>query len=245
MRKYLFTMLTLVLMGMALTGCNHDMDLYNAGTPEKSKEAKEHQLELLKSEYSAVFEVSFGRVGKDVDWGFSDEAGTRSGAQGCYRIIAEDFEAKSETDFDFNDVVFDILGVEGDKTRLRLLAAGGIYKLTVGGIEVHEALGAEQGENGLYPMISTGGDSGYAPVEILIDGRYETPEQIKGIDIKVHRQGFEEEGIPLEAEKGKPACKILVDSDFTIIGEQKNIASEQENFTTYVHGDFEGHHWWK
>lgn len=246
MKKQLTTTFAMVVMGVAFVGCEHDMDKYNGGTPEHRKELQEQRLELVKAEYGAVFEVTFGRVGKDVDWGFNnDQSGTRAATKPKYRVIAEDFEAKNETDFDFNDVVFDVIGVEGDQTRLKLLAAGGIYRLTVGGIEIHEAFGVKANENGTYPMVSAGGDYNYDPVEILIKGQYETPEQIKDIDIKVFKPGFEEEGIPLEAQKGKPACKILVDETFKVIDERQSVSKDNTNFSGYVQGTYKERIWWK
>lgn len=60
-----------------------------------------------------------------------------------YRVIAEDWSAKGQSDFDFNDVVFDVDprddGFGGAK--ITIFAAGGIWPLKVNGREVHGLLG--------------------------------------------------------------------------------------------------------
>ena len=64
-----------------------------------------------------------------------------------YRVIAEDLSANDAGDFDFNDVVFDVVKYEGGKTTLRLQACGGTLPLKigstngVGGIDVHGLFG--------------------------------------------------------------------------------------------------------
>ena len=88
-----------------------------------------------------------------------------------YRVIAEDWSSKTESDFDFNDVVFDVdprTDGEGG-AKITILAAGGIWplKIKAGGkeYEVHGLLGfgtrdvpyTLNGENYVcYRMINTG-----------------------------------------------------------------------------------------
>ena len=168
------------------------------------------------------------------------------GGDPLYRVIAEDLSATEAGDFDFNDVVFDVVGAEGGKTTLKLIAAGGIYKLTVGGKEVHELFGEDPKADGTYPMINTGAGPSHDPVEFVVDGTYTTPEQIKNIQIIVYKPGFEN-GIVLTAEKGVAACKILVDDRFPVVPERHSIANEHGNFTTYVQGNWAAENddfWW-
>lgn len=165
-----------------------------------------------------------------------------------YRVIAEDLNAYQASDFDFNDVVFDVVKVENGNTTLKLIACGGIYKLTVGGVEVHGLFGqSEPDENGLYSMFNTGAGASHDPVEFEINGTYETPEQIKNIVIKVWKPGTGDDGVELTAERGVAACKILVDDRFTVVPERHSIADANGNFTTYVRGNWSSENekfWW-
>ncbi len=166
------------------------------------------------------------------------------GGNPLYRVIAEDLSASEAGDFDFNDVVFDVVKAEGGSTTLKLIAAGGIYKLTVGGQEVHELFEQQAKADGTYPMVNTGAGVTHDPVEFKVNGTYNTPEQIKTIQIIVYKPGFEN-GIELYAKTGEPACKILVDDSFGVIPERKNIANEYKKFTNYVQGSFVNDFWWK
>ena len=162
-----------------------------------------------------------------------------------YRVIAEDLNAKELSDFDFNDVVFDVVKAENGKTTLKLIAAGGVYKLTVAGREVHELFGQSAKADGTYPMVNTGSGPSHDPVEFQIDGTYTTPEQIKNIEIRVYKPGTGDNGVELTATTGKPACKILVDETFGVVKERANISNQYGNFTKYVGGQFVDEFWWK
>ena len=165
-----------------------------------------------------------------------------------YRVIAEDLNAKSASDFDFNDVVFDVMGYDAatNKTTLKLQCAGGIYPIRVGeddANEIHKLFGVDT-----KCLVNTGRISGYdyqekAPVTFTVTGKYTTPEELKGLKIYVQRVG--ENWTELEATRGRAACKILVDTSFPIIAEKFSIASENENFTKYIAGEFENDFWWQ
>ena len=166
-----------------------------------------------------------------------------------YRVIAEDLNATEASDFDFNDVVFDVVKAENGKTTLRLIACGGIYKLTVAGVEVHEKFG-QQATDDKYPMINTGAKAninGLAPVEFDINGTFDTPEKINNIEIRVWKPGTGDDGIALTAEKGKAACKILVDDSFEVVQEKQGIGNEYGLFQSYVRGEWDSivdGKWW-
>ena len=73
-------------------------------------------------------------------------------------------------------------------------------------------------------------------------------ETIKNIVIKVYKPGFEENGIELTAQTGKPACKILVDQTFEVVTERTGIADKNTNFNKYVQGTWDTEtngFWWK
>lgn len=172
-----------------------------------------------------------------------------------YRVIAEDLNASEASDFDFNDVVFDVEPNEaGTAAKIVVRAAGGIYKLTVAGQEVHKALGGNVKADGTYPMINTNPWNPDVKATLIesYSGKFDSDANIrntiKSIVIKVYKPGFEENGIELEAQTGKPACKILVDQTFNVVTERTGIADENTNFHKYVGGTWDTEtngFWWK
>lgn len=168
--------------------------------------------------------------------------GFKGGEKTVYRVIAEDLSAEQEGDFDFNDVVFDVLKSENGVTLLKLICAGGTLPLKVMGIEVHGLFGETTPDaDGKYKMYNTGAGPNVSPVTFEVQGVYTTPEQIKNIVIEVYKEGG---WIELTATRGKPACKILVDNSFIPVTERQNIADQYGNFTNYVQGAFVNDFWW-
>ena len=171
------------------------------------------------------------------------------GGDPLYRVIAEDLSASEAGDFDFNDVVFDVVKAEGGVTTLKLICAGGVLPLRVRGAnqaegtEIHSLFGEnEPNANGQYKMYNTGLSPKMPEAEFTVEGTYMTPEQIRNIIIEVKK---DDKWMELKAETGKAACKILVDDTFVPVEERKNIADENGNFTNYVQGKFENDFWWK
>lgn len=172
------------------------------------------------------------------------------GGNPLYRVIAEDLSASDAGDFDFNDVVFDVVKYENGKTTLRLQACGGTLPLMIGsnngegGVEVHSLYGDTEPDatTGKYKMWNTGQNS-HAPEDFEISGQYTTPEQLLGLRIEVFK---ENKWMLLTANKGVAACKILVDDRFPIVPERKSIANANGNFTTYVTGNWNDNDnfWW-
>ena len=174
------------------------------------------------------------------------------GGNPLYRVIAEDLSAADAGDFDFNDVVFDVVKYEGGKTTLRLQACGGTLPLKigstngVGGIEVHSIYGdnTPDATTGLYKMWNTSPNvNSHAPEDFTINGEYITPGQLLNLRIEVEKDGT---WMLLTATKGVAACKILVDDRFPIVPERTSIANAQGNFTTYVQGNWKENDdfWW-
>ena len=165
------------------------------------------------------------------------------GGNPLYRVIAEDLSASEAGDFDFNDVVFDVVKTEGGKTTLKLICAGGTLPLRVMGIEVHGLFGeTTPDEQGKYKMYNTGAGPNVEPVSFEVNGEYTTPEQIKNIKIEVFKN---DSWMELKATTGEAACKILVDDTFKPVRERRNIADENLKFTSYVQGTFVDDFWWK
>jgi hypothetical protein len=176
------------------------------------------------------------------------------GGNPLYRVIAEDLSADQAGDFDFNDVVFDVVKYEEgtNKTTLRLQACGGTLPLKIGsnngagGVEVHSLYGetAPDPTTGLYNMWNTSPDlNSHDPVDFEITGEYTTPERLLNLRIEVKK---EDTWMLLTANKGVAACKILVDDRFPIVPERTGIANKFGNFTKYVQGNWKENDdfWW-
>ena len=170
------------------------------------------------------------------------------GGNPLYRVIAEDLSASDAGDFDFNDVVFDVVKVEGENTILRLICAGGTLPLRVRGSgesegrEVHAVFGDETPILEKHPMYNTGKGPNVPATEFTVKGKYVTPAEIKNIKIEVYKNNS---WMELKATTGEAACKILVDDTFKPVTERRSIANEYKLFTNYVQGAFLDDFWWK
>ena len=170
------------------------------------------------------------------------------GANPLYRVIAEDLSASDAGDFDFNDVVFDVVKVEGENTILRLICAGGTLPLRVRGSgesegrEVHAVFGDTTPILEKHPMYNTGAGPNVPATEFTVKGKYVTPAEIKNIKIEVYKNNS---WMELKATTGEAACKILVDDTFKPVTERRSIANEYKLFTNYVQGAFQDDFWWK
>ena len=153
------------------------------------------------------------------------------------RIIAEDLSVRDRTDFDFNDVVFDVrFNADKSKAQICLKAAGGTLPLTVGwsgepGVsysefEVHNMYGVSTGV-----MVNTrakNGVDGKADVYKTLVGPFNSYNDIK---IMVQKQG---EWMEITAHTGEPASKILVKPTYQWCDERAPIDKVYERFTDYV-----------
>ena len=144
------------------------------------------------------------------------------------RIFAEDLTVSEASDFDFNDVVFDVYyNQDRTDTKIQLLAAGGTLPLTVDGTEVH----AQFGLDNTTTMINTGDVDGVEnnlKADAYKLNRYVEPINIA---IMVFKNG---QWIELEAKEGKPAAKFAVaDQSMEWCDERQNI-DEKYNFSEWV-----------
>lgn len=157
------------------------------------------------------------------------------------RIIAEDLSASEGSDFDFNDVVFDVkYGYPaGDKTTIILQAAGGKLPLRIGVLdeehEVHKLFGVS-----LNTMVNTEDWTAHKdPVTFTIDVQYGN-ENIVNLPIWVQKGS---DWVELTAHKGRAASKIAVSTDYKWVKELQDISDAYENFDTYVTNCTP--EWWK
>ena len=142
------------------------------------------------------------------------------------RIIAEDLSASESSDFDFNDVVFDVQmnwPSEGKHT-ITLQAAGGKLPLTIAGEEVHAKFGVPTNK-----MVNTESWTEQRdPVTFVIEGNYANANEI---EVRVQKGS---DWPLLTAPKGKAASKIDVSTDYNWVKELQDISKAYKNFDTYV-----------
>ena len=155
--------------------------------------------------------------------------------QAKVRVIAEDLSVSDNTDFDFNDVVFDVtFDYPAGKTTITLLAAGGTLPLYVGGQEVHEMFGVST-----KTMVNTGAGASKDPVSFELDGTFNY--NAKSIVVQVKKEG---EPVEITAERGKVASKIAVKPQYEWCKERQDIEAKYPDFGKYVKGDV-GDDWWE
>lgn len=152
--------------------------------------------------------------------------------KGDIRIIAEDLSASEGSDFDFNDVVFDVKYAhpEWNKITIILQAAGGKLPLCIGQIddahEIHNLFGVS-----LNTMVNTEDWTAHKnPVTFVIDGQYGS-WNIKDLPIYVKKGN---DWCELKAEQGKAASKIGVPTTFKWVKELKDIEPIYTKFKEYV-----------
>ena len=162
--------------------------------------------------------------------------------KGDIRIIAEDLSASEGSDFDFNDVVFDVkYGYPaGDKTTIILQAAGGKLPLRIGVLddehEVHKLFGVS-----LNTMVNTEDWTAHKdPVTFTIDVQYGS-WNINNLPIWVQKGS---DWVELTAHKGRAASKIAVSTDYNWVKELQDISKAYKNFDTYVKSGTPAE-WWK
>ena len=168
---------------------------------------------------------------------------------GDIRVIAEDLtitNGPGNTDFDFNDVVFDVTWISDNEATITLQAAGGTLPLTVGladptdanylDYEVHEKFGVA-----VNVMVNTNwrNTPNIDPVSFNITGNFN--RDARNIPVFVKKSG---EWIELKAEKGIPASKIGVATNYEWCDEREKIEDKYTNFKDWVQ-DGNPLKWWE
>ena len=162
-------------------------------------------------------------------WGKTPEKdptpGTSNEPKGSLRIMAEDLSANDATDFDFNDVVFDVYYGAAGSAYVMVEAAGGTLPLYIWNgeeeIEVHELF--DQPTN---TMINTNASAHGAAVDGLpaqrIDLTFGVNSAADASKIKIYVVKNEVK-YELTAELGKPAAKIAVPAGTPYADERENV----------------------
>ncbi|MBR1394580.1 MAG: hypothetical protein IJ559_02840 [Prevotella sp.] len=152
------------------------------------------------------------------------------------RIIAEDLSANDASDFDFNDVVFDVK-YDASNAYIKLQAAGGTLKLRIDGNdewEVHKLFGVDQNY-----MVNTNakakGLKGNArdkqPVEFRLGRGINNAEEANSIKIEVYKNNVWQ---LLTAVQGEPATKLAVTVDYNWLDERTSIKDEYPTFVQWA-----------
>lgn len=174
------------------------------------------------------------------------------------RVICEDLSVTQASDWDFNDVVFDVqLMNENTQVKITFLAAGGTLPLTVAGEEVH---GLFKEANPSLPisqssMINTGStgdkytfrncEKAYLTINNTF-GSNDVKTVAKLIPVQVYKlENDTKTWVTMECKKGDPAAKIAVDTDYNWCDERTPITDKftstyagvpYPNFNLYVKG---------
>ena len=171
----------------------------------------------------------------------NDGYGTEEKVEYEGRIMAEDLSAKhdptgKDSDWDFNDVVFD-WAIKDGKAYIKLLAAGGQLQIRVGGyrndnsslptgsIEIHsaEALGGY--------MVNTGVKTGKKYAEFVLDDHEYADGDGNDILITVLKGGS---WVEIQAEQGEPAGKFNAPVGTLWCEEYANIKKVYTQFGAWV-----------
>lgn len=143
------------------------------------------------------------------------------------RIIVEDLVATNnlehltESDWDYNDAVFDVY-IEDGVATIVLQAAGGTLPLYVGGKEVHEMFGV----NVKVPVnVGTGVEKDTVTFTINVAN-----DDINNIPVIVHNKGEEYE---LLANIGQAPAKICVGTDYEWCSERQHIKQKYPKFVEW------------
>ena len=162
-------------------------------------------------------------------------------------VIAEDLSVTTLSDFDFNDVVFDVrINSTKTKAQIKLKAAGGTLPLTVGwsgaegtsytDYEVHNLFGVAT--NVMVNTHARTGVDGKPYVTKTLNGTFNNPNDVK---VMVMKSG---EWVEITAHKGKPASKLAVSTEYVWCNERENINDRYANFSKYVQENTLTE-WWK
>jgi len=270
-------MTAVLALAAVFASCSKESNLYDSQATQRSEHLK----------FQQAFTSEFGQPASNQDWGFGST--TRSGItraaqtdaqlialgedivnlsiedlteSGFKRIIAEDLTVSQNSDFDYNDIVFDAKHVQdadanGYSTFYLIVRATGAHKkIYVGdpetegegmGFEVHELFGVSQ--NTFVNTVGKPKDGSYAadwrkdhePVFYALKVKKTGAEEPSLIDIPIYAEG---NNLALTAKRGEPAEKLCVDTDYSWVVEKTKMRSWYPTFAHYVIGEEPEQSWW-
>lgn len=173
-------------------------------------------------------ELGYQRLEYAEDWIVKVVPGESETKKYTIRIIAEDltFGQDKDTDFDFNDVVFDVAIMSNGETWVKLQAAGGTLPLFIENFEVHDMFGVNRDV-----MVNTKSSIHGATKEPREFKLAKTYTNAKSIPIYVQKNGTR---ILLKAEKGEPASKVGVPVTFKWCDERVSIKGSYPLFSDWA-----------
>jgi len=195
-------------------------------------------------EDSGVLQQKDGCV--DRDWVFTDWIVRISPAEfkNSHRIIAEDLSADDvRSDFDYNDVVFDValsndwigsLNANKLVAHCTLQAAGGTMPLYIGGKENGKEVHALFGVPTSVMVNTNNGTVSKAPVQfsiILGDADWSNTYNVGNIPVVVDGKAGT---LSLKSEVGKAPEKICVGTDYRWCDERQPVDEKYPNFVNWV-----------
>ena len=162
------------------------------------------------------------------------------------RVICEDLNAQAQagdtedSDWDFNDLVFDVAFLGSDQVQIKVVAVGGTLPIRINGEEALEAHGLyDQGTN---IMINTGAGAKYPsqayesngiPAKAIFTRTISGVNASYGKNIKVEvKKG--NDWIELSADADQPAAKIGVEPTFDYCTERVDISGRYTNFISWI-----------
>ena len=177
------------------------------------------------------------------------------------RIIGEDLTVNQRSDFDFNDIVFDVFwthtpgSTENQTVKIKILAAGGELPIYIGNddnaLEIHELFAAANPTRNITvkTMMNTyqGQHESYTCPEVLLEDNWWSGTNIQDIAnsimIRVQKSGSQ---FVLKAPKGEAPSKIAVGRDYVWCDERQDIEEKYgSKFTEYVGGQHSWDTWYK
>ncbi len=219
--------------GMYFVGFDYDANFYNGHTDRANTNS--YLVTEVSENTPGSFQVPNKNDGKWYIAGAADGYYSDWIVRVCeatpkpdYRIIAEDLSVEDASDFDFNDVVFDVkMNYPNNGVHTIILqAAGGTLPLKVGDSEVHGLFGVST-----TTMVNTGAGVSKAPVTFTFA---KNTTNVNEIPVKVQKNG---QWIELEALKGKVASKICVTPIYRWCDERISIDTVYPNFSQWVTGE--------
>ena len=204
--------------------------------------------------------------------GFNSKGGGAQTVTESIRVIAEDLSARESkgfsegSDFDFNDVVFDVNWTyktsDGGTTKtdqsvkVKILACGAEYAIYIGedddNIEIHSAFAKVNSSNITthkwdINTLENKHNQFTCPEIPLLEGSWDATkntinEIAKSIRVRVSKSGTLYE---LYANQGKAAGKIAVGTDYDWCNENEGINEKYPKFTEYVGGAYSWNTWYK
>ena len=185
--------------------------------------------------------------------------GFNGGNTETIRVIAEDLNVgEGKTDFDFNDVVFDVIWNKTQGTvSIELLADGAEFTMYIGGtaagvgnrMTVNEMFSEANGvtiPKSVYPNTAAGAHYAYKTYKFDLNSDEWSGTDIGSIANSIYVRVIKSnELVTLTAEKGRIASKIAVGADYDWCDEREDVDKKfGGRFSQYVKGQL-GDTWYK